>query len=141
MPIVFVHLPQTHTKGLWWRRKQRCELEEFLYKKLPEAVAAVSELGLKPEKVTVFAPRDHLVAPREEIVVIITGLIDMPERTQEVVQLLAESVRDCTISALTWSSDLTELVEVLVHPLVNKKSYAGEIFPHGAERRRERSRT
>lgn len=141
MPIVFVHLPRTHTKGLWWRRKQRRELEEFLYEKLPKAVAAVPELRLKPEEVTVFAPRDHLAAPREEIVVIITGLVDKPERTQEVVRLLAESVRDCTGSALVWRSDLTELVEVLVLPLVNETSYAVNIFPRGAERRRERSRT
>jgi len=89
MPILIVcgvppNVPQQHLEG-------------FVFN-LQTSVSNIKALGLDPSEVSVFLPPDLVqLGLGEELICIVKGLFQKPERTTYVRQLLAVSVRDCLI--------------------------------------------
>jgi hypothetical protein len=107
VPIIVVHgLPTDH--------KYRAALEELITIDLPATVASAPELDIRSDQVTVFAP-GSLVSRGHgtEIVAFIEGLYMRPERTAEVLQRLADNVRDCLLKFAQDNLPRCELIEVV----------------------------
>jgi len=76
-----------------------------------QEIARIKELGLKPEQVSVFFPRDLVLdGLGEEIIVLVQGLLEKPERTLEVINRLKKAIGEETRK----SFPKTGLVEVFV---------------------------
>ena len=88
MPIITLY-------GLPSRLAETPELEELVMTTLPNAVASIKELGIAADQVTTFVPRDMLSKGLgNEVIAFIEGLFQKEERTPEVKQRLADTVKD-----------------------------------------------
>lgn len=104
MPIVVVH-------GV--NRRNQHDVKMFLEHDLPEAVASVEELDIGPGNVTVFAPEAQTNDP-SAVVIFVEGLFQRPERTQEVLQRLADEIRDATATFAESCLVDCEAIEVIL---------------------------
>ena len=82
MPIIFVYGTPASVAG---------HVLERLLESLQHATAGVTELQLKPEEVTVLFPPDRVdKGLGEEIIIMVEGLYECPDRTVVVLNTLAE---------------------------------------------------
>ncbi len=76
---------------------------EDLMVRLQTAVSEIKELKLAPSQVTVaFVPDQLSIGLGEEIIVEMRKIIDKPQRTQEVIQKLAERVKGVILDRLVY---------------------------------------
>lgn len=87
MPMLVVHgVPSTVSQE---------ELEVFVFS-LQRSVSNIKALGVDSSEVSVFLPSDLVqLGLGEELICVVEGLFQKPERTTQVRQLLAVSIRDC----------------------------------------------
>jgi hypothetical protein len=86
-----------------------------LTNELRESVVAYPQFKLTAQQVTVFYPADCLdEGLGEEVIVFVEGLFKKPERTREVRQQWADSLRDLIILFAKHHLPQCQLVEVLV---------------------------
>lgn len=102
------------------------KLEEFTEVLINTAVCSVAELKLEASDVSCFYPRDWMAKGLgEELVIFVDGLIDKPERTEEVKDRLAISIVETTNHFFPEVS----LIECFVRPFDLKQGACGRRLP------------
>lgn len=97
MPVIFIY-------GLPFNKKSATKFDDFK-QRLFERIAEIKTLGITKNDISLFTPCD-IFLPGNEIVAIADLLFKKPERTKEVIQLLAETIleqidafmRECALS-------------------------------------------
>jgi hypothetical protein len=123
MPIIFVHGIPSYLSEL----AESCAdtTLEDLCDRIRTQAAAIPELGITKEQVTVFFTSDLLQKGLgEEIIIFVRGLFEKPERTQEVRDRLAQAMIDCLDGLATILR--TTLVECFVESFNPNSGFASK---------------
>lgn len=98
-------------------------LEEFTEALINTAVCSVAELKLKASDVSCFYPRDWMAKGLgEELVVFVDGLMDKPERTEEVRNRLAASI----VETINHFFPEVSLIECFIRPFNLKQGFCSK---------------
>lgn len=123
MPVIFVY-------GISKKAREKSNLSD-LKRSIKQHIAAIKELGLAEQDITVFFPTDCLENEvGEDVIVFVKGLFDKPERTQEVRQRLAQNTADCCEDFLRPYAEPDLLVECFLDPPFDPKSGFGSVAVH-----------
>jgi hypothetical protein len=102
------------------------KLEEFTEALINTAVCSVAELKLEISDVSCFYPRDWMAKGLgEELVIFVDGLIDKPERTEEVRDRLATSI----VETVNHFFPEVGLIECFIRPFDLKQGACGRRLP------------
>lgn len=117
MPLIVIH-------GLAKRQDDIDRVDyQGLITKLVQAVVGIQELALTEDDVSTSIPWDACEWDNPDVIAVIEGLYDRPERTPQVRRNLARAVGTALISWLkaenenleSGISDTTTKVEVIIH--------------------------
>ncbi len=119
MPIIFIYgVPGDHDVP---------ELEKLM-DRIKKTTSSVEELKISTDNISVFFPPDLVSAGLgEEIVVMVEGLFDKPERTTEVRQDLANR-----LALLVYEFFPRAAIEVLVKKFTQNKDGFRQLLPRTA---------
>lgn len=105
MPVLIIYgMPAVNEAGL-----------SYLARQLQEVVAGIKTLGIFSSDVSVFFPMDRMnTGLGEEIICFVEGMFVKPERTTEVRQQLAVTVRNHLVSMARDGLPQCQRIEVFV---------------------------
>ncbi len=76
-----------------------------------EEMTGIKELGLEKSQITVFSPKDRMeIGLGEDIIIFVEGLFEKPERTTEVINLLAKKL----VNAAETNFPETKVIECFI---------------------------
>ncbi|MFA6417226.1 MAG: hypothetical protein WCW61_03485 [Patescibacteria group bacterium] len=88
------------------------ELEEFSATLAKIIAYRVPELRIKASDISIYFPHDLSMKSGKEIIIFVDGLVDKPERTEEVRKKMAEVIAETTSAAFPKAN----LVECFIRP-------------------------
>lgn len=112
-------MPDVTIKGMPESVTELTQLIEYIQL----TVSSISALMLSPNQVSVFLPPDLVKEGLgEELIVWVTGLFDLPERNQEVLDELAEKVLAKLMEFASIKLPQCQLIEVFVQVFGSTKT-------------------